>query len=224
MKRVLFLVILISSIGISLTAISAQSNPENVEPVKVLTHTDFILLGLSIGGSIFAGIVSSFYVQRNVKKMDTIEIVTNVKNVIKEELEVNLKNLKAENLATTEIPSGKKFENFIKDPKFSKVGVSTTTTLNVMQVSSFESAVKSGNYILLNKELRNDISEVYVSMNLANKMVDLISELTFVIRTTELEQVNFEVIFETQKNSIAEKHRAMIKKITPLMEKLSDLP
>lgn len=169
----------------------------------VLTDSDFILLGLSIAGSIFAGIISSFLVQRKIRKTDTDEIVTNVKNVIKEELQVDLEHLQKEDLTTIKINSG------------------TQTITSIMEVSSFESAVKSGNYILLNKDLRKDISEVYALMELANQHSYLLTKLTFVIKTTDLEVANYDRIFKWQKENLKEKHLELLPKIESLIKKLT---
>lgn len=191
----------------------------------VLTVSDFVLLFLGIIGSIFAGIMSSLYVQRKVKKGDTDEIINNVKDVIKEELEVNLASLGIEDLTTTVVdttePASTSNEG---DSKFLTVGDTTNTIFTVMVVSSFESAVKSGNYILLDKELRKDISEVYALMNIANSHTYLLTQLTFVIKTTSLDQVNFEKVFQKQKDNLAEKHSDLILRIEPLIQKIINSP
>ena len=122
--------------------------------------------------------------------------------MIREELEVNLASLKKEDLSQLNE------EN------------STATIYSVMETWSFESAVKSGNYILLNKDLRKEISDVYVLMELANKQSDNITDLTFVIKTTQLEVENYNRIVKIQKEDFATKHRELIPKIEALIKNL----
>ena len=79
-----------------------------------------------------------------------------------------------------------------------------------------------GNHILLDKELRKDISEVYALMNIANNHTYLLTQLTFVIKTTALDQVNFEKVFQKQKDNLAEKHTNLILEIEPLIEEITN--
>jgi len=188
----------------------------------VLTISDFILLGLSIAGSIFAGIISSFFVQRHFKNKDTEDVIQNVKNVIKEELKDNLNSFRNDDLTTILVNkrTEKTGEVNTKNSKFKAVGNATLTNISLRETSSFESAVKSGNYMLLNKKLRQDISQVYTLMYSSNKQSDLLTELTFVIRTTEVEQVNFMKIYESQKENLNNKHKKLIPLIESLIQKL----
>ena len=169
----------------------------------ILTAADLILLGLSIAGSVFAGVLTPILIRRKMNQADTNEIIANVKQAIKDELTHNQKHLKKEDTTST------------------KEGIETKTTIWHIETYAFESAVKSGNFILLNSELRKLISEVYALAHIVNRQGDLISKLTFTIKTTDLEVANYNRIFEIQKNAFVEKHSEIVKKIDALIPKLS---
>jgi len=131
----------------------------------------------------------------------------NVKNVIREELEVNLKSLKNENTSQSKGNIG---------------GIKIVeATHSIMETWSFESAVKSGNYILLNKILRKEISEIYALMELANRQSKDIFKMTFVIITTEIELANHKEIMKIQNENFIIKHKELIPKIESLIKKLN---
>lgn len=162
--------------------------------------------GVGIAGSIIAGMTGSFLIQKVINHFSTNGIRDNVKKVIKDELEVNLDNLNSED---------------ISERRGDVDGIGTTDSTHViLETWSFESAVKSGNYILLNKELRKEISDVYALMEIANRQSDQITKLTFVIKTTELEVENYKNIIKVQKDNFGEKHKKLIPKIESLIKQL----
>ncbi len=160
--------------------------------------------GVGITGSIIAGMTGSFLIQKLLNSINTNEIRNNVKNVIKEELEINLTDLQNEDLETLTASDG-----------------STEVTHVFLEKWAFESAVKSGNYILLNKDLRKDVSSVYASIGLANRQSDLLTKMHFTINTTELELENFRLVRTAQINNLVGKHRELIPKMESLITQLS---
>ena len=85
---------------------------------------------------------------------------------------------------------------------------------------AFDSAVKSGNFILLDKELRNDISELYVLMDVANYHANLQTKMTFDIITDKKELAKYRRIVDIQTAGFIDKHNDIITKIELLLKKL----
>ena len=63
-----------------------------------MVELDYNLLGITIAGGIFVGIVSSLIVQFIIKAIEKKGIVSNMKESIKQEIEENIGSIKDEDL------------------------------------------------------------------------------------------------------------------------------
>lgn len=165
-----------------------------------LAFDDYFLLGLSIAGSIFAGIISSFLVSRKIKNDDTKNIIKNMKNAIKQEIQENIDGLKDEDMTTSMDNDG-----FYK------------SEIKYLSMASFDSSVKSGNFILLDRELRELISDLYLFIHLGNFHADQLIHSQFII---SYDDEKFEKIILTQLKALKEIHEKITTKSNSLLKKL----
>jgi len=154
------------------------------------------IIGLIIAaGGIIASIVWDAKNRKNTKN----EARDTVKSAVKQEIQENLSGLEKEDLTST------------------TEGDWTKTEMKYLTIASYNSSVQSGNFILLEGELRKDISELYTYIHLANNLVDQLIESTFTI--TENKE-KFEKIIENQIKGLKEHHDKIITKSKEILKKI----
>ena len=158
-----------------------------------------ILIPIVIGVPISAYI--SLRIQRKMKKEDTDGIISNMKEAIKQEIEEHIDAIGKEDMTPTE------------------GGGVKSTNVKYLEISSFESSVKSGNFILLNSELRKIISELYTLIHLTNFQVDQLIKSQFTLTTDETKE-KFESILALQSKGMTDKHDKVVKLSKELIKKL----
>ena len=160
---------------------------------------DFILTSISIAVGIIGGAYASLRVQRKMKNDEKKEIVTNVKNAIKQEIQGNVDTIKREDLSLDKSDGWK------------------SVSMKYLQIPSYESSVKSGNFILLNDELRKKISGLYTNIHIANNQADQLSKSTFTITENT---AKFDRMFKKQLGFLKKKHEEILTTSNSILEKL----
>ena len=164
-----------------------------------MVELDYNLLGITIAGGIFVGIVSSLIVQFIIKAIEKKGIVSNMKESIKQEIEENIGSIQDEDLT------------------LKKKGKWDTTNIKVFTTASYESAVNSGNFTLLDKELRKKISELYTFIHLANRHSDLLIKSQF---TIPQDKTKFMELIKNQLKLFEDSHSEVVTRGNTLSKKL----
>jgi len=163
-----------------------------------------ILIPLVIGIPISAYI--SLRIQRHMKKEDTNDIISNTKESLKDEIKQTIKTLSEEDMTQTK-------ENDVKGHEV------TGRKVKFLVTASFESSVNSGNFNLLDKDLRTMIGDLYAHIHLANFKLDQLIKSQFTLTTSETKET-FNAIRQLQMDSLKEEHEAITKNSNALLEKL----
>ena len=168
-----------------------------------LEVSQYFALFSSITGSIFAGVTSSFIFQWIWKKQEKANTIKDIKKSLKTEIDTNLKGLKEEDLTSNIHEDG-----------------THDTTLFYLETSVYDSTIQSGNFVLLNNELKSDISEIYTLGYLANRQSDYIGKFMFEIYDTHIQKENWNAIEKYQYENLEEKHQNIIKKFEDILKLL----
>jgi len=131
---------------------------------------DYGLLLITIAGGIFVGVVSSLIVQLIIKWFEKKGIISDMKEAIKQEIEENILGLKDE------------------DTTSSMEGTTMKSEEILLETASYDSSVKSGNFILLPRELRKGISNLYAYIYIANFHIDQVIKSQFTLFTDETKE------------------------------------
>ena len=165
-----------------------------------MVELDYTLLSLTIIGSIFAGIVSSLIVQVIIKKVEKNGIISNMKKAIKQEIQENMDEIKDYKITT------KTEEAKIK-----------TSKLKYLTIASFDSSVNSGDFILLSAELRQEISELYTYIHVANFESDQLIKSQYIMARNI---TKFEEIIQRQLDALTEMYQTITTKSENILKKL----
>jgi hypothetical protein len=152
--------------------------------------------GLMLVAIILGGIVT-IAINHSTKEKDKESIIKNMKNAIKTELVLNLEGIED-----------------IKKKTF--VNENGNRISYVCDSYSFESSVRSGNFILLEDKLRTDLTLVYGIMELINQKNDNIRSMDFGVDSLG----QFKSQKEHHIKEIEMKYSAVIPKLTSLIAEL----
>lgn len=133
------------------------------------------------------------------RKNAKTEARDNVKRSVKQEIQENISELEEEDLT----------------PKIE--GEWTKTVSKYLTIASYNSSVQSGNFILLEGELRKDVSELYTYIHLANYLTDQLIKNAFTI--TDKKQ-DFKKIIAQQTKVLKEYHDTIIQKSKEILKKI----
>lgn len=165
-----------------------------------MVELDYTLLSLTIIGSIFAGIVSSLIVQVIIKKVEKNGIISNIKKAIKQEIQENVESIKDFKITT------KKMEDGTKESE-----------LKYLTIASYDSTVKSGDFILLSTELRQEISELYTYIHVANFESDQLIKSQYIMAE---DNDKFEKLILRQLGVLTKSYQVIKTKSKILLKKL----
>jgi len=163
---------------------------------KAISSLIIPIIGLIIAAG---GIIASIVWDANNRKNAKNEARDTVKSAVKQEIQENLSGLEEEDLTST------------------TKGDWTKTEMKYLTIASYNSSVQSGNFILLDGELRKDISELYTYIHLANYQVDQLIKSTFTI--TENKE-KFIKILDNQIKGLEGQHDKIIKKSKEVLKKI----
>ena len=125
---------------------------------------EFVVTFVGIAGGIIGGAYASLRIQQKMKSDSEKGVVKNMIESIKEELDDAKKGIGA----------------FKKDPvKWDKSNGEFKGEKPWILKPAYESAVNSGNFVLLNKTLQKDIPKAYLSIDAINFYSDLIRRFVF---------------------------------------------
>ena len=191
-----FLILFISMMIIPAFAQPNTDDEDKITNSNVISSLIIPIIALFLAA---VGIIISIGWDITNRKNAKNEARDNVKSSVKQEIQENLSGLEKEDLTST------------------IEGVWTKTSMKYLTIASYNSSVQSGNFILLEGELRKEISELYTYIHIANFQVDQLIKSAFTITDNK---EKFKKIFDQQIEGLEEQHKIIIEKSKKVLKKI----
>jgi hypothetical protein len=178
----------------------------------VISFNEYFLLGLTI----FLGSLSAFLVQKLSKSLENKNTRYDIVDGLLLELKAAQKSIREEDLTTVD-------EKTILESVEGRKVKTNTTAIVIFTHSFFDSVVNSGQFILLDKKLREDISIIYNQLNSSNFNASLLTKMTFLIKKDDTDRTEWRKTFDLQKLTFQDIHNIVIAEINKAIKDLEKI-
>lgn len=148
---------------------------------------------------IVAGGIITILIHTLNQRRDKNARISNMKEAIKQEIKENMDSIKDFKVIT-------KTERETQESE-----------LKYLTIASFDSSVNSGDFILLSTELRQEISQLYTYIHVANFQSDQLIKSQYILAD---DKARFEQLIQRQFGILAKSYQDIVKQSKNLLKKL----
>jgi hypothetical protein len=178
----------------------------------IITSTEYFLLGLTI---VLGGFVT-ILIQATTKWWNNRQTRFDIVDGLYLELDNTRETISNEDLTTIE-------EQALLESVEGRTVKTNKTTIPIFTHSFFDSIVNSGQFVLLEKQLREDIATIYNMIGSSNFNAQLITKLTFIIKTDKTTLAEWKKTFDLQKLTFQDIHDDVMPLIKEVLIKLDKI-
>jgi hypothetical protein len=178
----------------------------------IITSTEYFLLGLTI----VLGGLSTILIQFGSKRWSNRNTRFDIVEGLLLELNATAKSIRVDNFETFNE------ETILQSAKKDRVKT-TRTEIDYLTHSFFDTIVNSGQILLLDSELRNELTEVYELINASNFHTNQLVKMSFLVKYTPEMFANYKVNFELQKNTLQDHRGTVLKAVKDVIVNLKKI-